>query len=217
MKQPVIFCDFDGTITKSDNIIAIMKRFAPPGWEKIKDDVLYERVSIREGVGKMFSLLSVELKEEIVQFLLKEAEIRTGFSEFMQFIKQHQIPFYVVSGGIDFFVYPILKEYVKPEQIICNGSDFSGNTIRILWPHACDSFCQNDCGCCKPSFLRRFDERRYKRIVIGDSITDWQAAKMADQVFATDFLQKKCEEQSIPYTPFETFYDIIQNLVEEQP
>ncbi|MCG3055934.1 hypothetical protein KZ287_27590, partial [Escherichia coli] len=72
-----IFCDFDGTITNSDNIIAIMKKFAPSEWEAIKDDVLAERVSIQEGVGKMFSLLPISLKEEIVSFILSSSEIRT--------------------------------------------------------------------------------------------------------------------------------------------
>jgi len=215
-KQPVIFCDFDGTITESDNIIAIMRQFAPPEWEAIKDDVLSQRISVRKGVGKMFSLLPVGLKDEIVRFIQQKARIREGFPAFMRFVKENEIPFYVVSGGIDFFVYPILESYVERDRIICNGSDFSGDTIRILWPHACDSLCQNDCGCCKPSILRRFDGERFTRIVIGDSITDWQAAQMADRVFATDFLQEKCEEQGIPHVPFQTFNDIMHVLKEER-
>jgi 2-hydroxy-3-keto-5-methylthiopentenyl-1-phosphate phosphatase len=31
-KSLVLFCDFDGTITEKDNIVAIMRRFAPPQW-----------------------------------------------------------------------------------------------------------------------------------------------------------------------------------------
>lgn len=57
--KPIIFCDFDGTITNSDNIIAIMKKFAPPGWEELKDGVLKQKISISTGVGKMFSCLTV--------------------------------------------------------------------------------------------------------------------------------------------------------------
>ena len=47
MKQPIIFCDFDGTITTNDNLIAIMKHFDPPGWEPIKDEILAQTISIR--------------------------------------------------------------------------------------------------------------------------------------------------------------------------
>lgn len=36
MAKIAVFCDFDGTITEKDNIINIMKHFAPSGWEGIK-------------------------------------------------------------------------------------------------------------------------------------------------------------------------------------
>lgn len=211
-KQPILFCDFDGTVTETDNIIAIMKKFNPPGWEAIKEDVLAQRRSIRSGVGEMFAMLPSSLKEDIVQFVLEHARLRSGFPEFVRFAQDHGIPLYIVSGGIDFFVHPMLEGLVDQANIYCNGSDFSGETIRILWPHACDESCQNDCGLCKPAILKQYPKERYHRIVIGDSITDLAAAKQADEVFARDFLVKKCEELAIAHTPFNTFYDIISSL-----
>lgn len=208
MKKPVIFCDFDGTVTETDNIIAIMKQFAPPGWEQIKDDVLGKRVSIRQGVGEMFALLPSGLKQEIISFVQRTARIRAGFQEFVDYTRERGIPLFIVSGGIDFFVYPMLEGLVEKEQIYCNGSDFSGETIQIRWPHPCDDTCHNDCGLCKPAILKKFAGDRYQRIVIGDSITDLEAAKMADHVFARDFLQEKCEEEGLAYTPFASFFDI---------
>jgi 2-hydroxy-3-keto-5-methylthiopentenyl-1-phosphate phosphatase len=211
-KKPIIFCDFDGTITNSDNIVAIMKQFAPPEWEALKDDVLAQRLSIQEGVGAMFSLLSSSLKEEITSFILQTANIRDGFREFVAFTKQHDIPLYVVSGGIDFFVYPLLEGLVEKERIFCNGSDFSGETVQIVWPHSCDENCQNGCGCCKPSLLRKLSKPDAFNIVIGDSITDLAAAKLADHVIARDFLLEKCNELGISHTPFTTFFDVIDFL-----
>ena len=66
VNKPIIFCDFDGTITDHDNIIAIMKKFAPPEWLPVKDGILAQTLSIQEGVAKMFSLLPVSAKDEIV-------------------------------------------------------------------------------------------------------------------------------------------------------
>ena len=146
MTKPIIFCDFDGTITDNDNIIAIMKRFAPPEWEALKEDILAQRISVQEGVGAMFSLLPSSWKEEIVDFILQNARIRDGFREFAAFTKEHDIPLYVTSGGIDFFVYPLLEGLIEKERIFCNGSDFSGETICITWPYSCDEQCQNGCG-----------------------------------------------------------------------
>lgn len=102
-RKPFIICDFDGTITMNDNIINIMKTFAPPEWMALKDGVLSKTLSIKEGVGRMFGLLPSSLKEEITSFVLEDAKIREGFREFVAFINEHEIPFYVISGGMDFF------------------------------------------------------------------------------------------------------------------
>ncbi|MED2973619.1 2-hydroxy-3-keto-5-methylthiopentenyl-1-phosphate phosphatase [Fictibacillus sp. B-59209] len=215
-KTKIIFCDFDGTITEKDNIIDIMKNFAPNGWELIKEQILNQEISIREGIGKLFSLIPSDRKNEIVDYVLSTAKIREGFKEFVAYTKEHNIPLFIVSGGIDFFVYPMLHGIINQDKIYCNGSNFHGEAIQILWPHSCDSSCGNDCGCCKPTILRGYDSSRYEKIVIGDSITDLQAAKIADKVFARDFLIEKCEELSIAYDPFSTFYEIVQYLEEKE-
>ncbi|OQM44207.1 2-hydroxy-3-keto-5-methylthiopentenyl-1-phosphate phosphatase [Anoxybacillus sp. UARK-01] len=212
MTKPIIFCDFDGTITNNDNIIAIMKQFAPPQWESIKEDVLAQRCSVQAGVGAMFSLLPSRLKEEITSFILGTAQIRDGFREFVSFTKERGIPLYVVSGGIDFFVYPLLEGLIEKDAIFCNGSDFSGETIRITWPYACDDHCRNGCGCCKPSLLRKLATPEATKIVIGDSVTDLAVAQLADHVIARDFLLQKCAELDLTHTPFTTFFDVIESL-----
>ncbi|MBB3906408.1 2-hydroxy-3-keto-5-methylthiopentenyl-1-phosphate phosphatase [Anoxybacteroides rupiense] len=212
MTKPIIFCDFDGTITNNDNIIAIMKQFAPPQWESIKEDVLAQRCSVQDGVGAMFSLLPSRLKEEITNFILGTAQIRDGFREFVSFTKERGIPLYVVSGGIDFFVYPLLEGLIGKDAIFCNGSDFSGETIRITWPYACDDHCRNGCGCCKPSLLRKLATPEATKIVIGDSVTDLAVAQLADHVIARDFLLQKCAELDLAHTPFTTFYDVMESL-----
>ncbi|MYL65648.1 2-hydroxy-3-keto-5-methylthiopentenyl-1-phosphate phosphatase [Bacillus hwajinpoensis] len=217
MKKPIIFCDFDGTITNSDNIVSLMKRFAPKEWEQIKDNILAQNLSIREGVGQMFHLIPSSRKKDLLDYLLATTEIRQGFAEFVHYTKQEGIQLYVVSGGIDFFVYPLLNPFEIPEEnIFCNGSDFTNETITITWPYSCDGDCTNDCGCCKPGILKQFDGDTYRKIVIGDSITDLEVAKQADQVFARDYLAKKCKELSIPAVPFESFHDIVRKLTEEK-
>ncbi|THE09682.1 2-hydroxy-3-keto-5-methylthiopentenyl-1-phosphate phosphatase [Bacillus timonensis] len=215
MNKPIIFCDFDGTITNTDNIIAIMKKFAPSGWEKIKKQVLSEEIPIQEGVSNMFSLLPSAWRGEITNYILNHAEIRDGFTEFVAFTKEQGIPLYIVSGGIDFFVEPLLEGLITKEQIYCNQSDFSNERINIMWPYTCDDYCKNECGCCKPSLIRKLTSNDHYKIVIGDSITDLQAAKLADKVIARDFLIKKCEELGIDYSSFHSFFDVIEILKKE--
>ncbi|MEY8347579.1 2-hydroxy-3-keto-5-methylthiopentenyl-1-phosphate phosphatase [Bacillus cereus] len=203
-----IFCDFDGTITNNDNIVSIMENFAPPKAEEIKRRILSQDLSIQDGVSQLFKLLPTTLHDNIIKFLKETANIRAGFQEFIQFINENNISFYVISGGMDFFVYPLLQELVPKQHIYCNTTDFSGKNIEVKWPHPCDEHCNYNCGLCKSTLIRNLSSRDDFHIVIGDSITDLQAAKLADKVFARDFLITKCQEHQIPYTAFETFYDI---------
>ncbi|KON89322.1 2-hydroxy-3-keto-5-methylthiopentenyl-1-phosphate phosphatase [Sporosarcina globispora] len=212
MAKIAVFCDFDGTITEKDNIISIMKHFAPPQWEEIKNQVLGQEISIKEGVGKMFSLLPSNLKEDITDFILENARIRDGFQPFIEYLAEENIPLYIVSGGIDFFVAPVLGKYGPFEAVYCNSSDFRGETIKILWPHSCDEKCGNNCGCCKPSIMRRLEGDDTFKVVIGDSVTDLEAAKQADFVIARDLLLDKSKEMNFDHRAFETFYDCIDVL-----
>jgi len=212
-KQPVVFCDFDGTITINDNIVAIIQHFDPPGWKSIVDDVIAERKSVRVGVGEMFRLLPTSQREEITRFAIDQVQIRPGFAEFLTFCKEQQIEFYVTSGGIDFFIYPILERFDIPkERIFCNTSDFSGSHIEILWPNACDDVCDNDCGMCKTKIIRSFSNSEYDRYIIGDSITDFAGAKLVEHVYSRSHLTTKCEQLGLAHVPYNDFFDIIRHM-----
>jgi 2-hydroxy-3-keto-5-methylthiopentenyl-1-phosphate phosphatase len=212
-RPPVLFCDFDGTITLSDNIVAVMKHFNPPGWESIVSDIINESKSIQQGVGEMFALLPSSMKEEVKSYIMNNAGIRAGFPELLEWCSTHNVPFYVTSGGIDFFVEPLLAPFGIPEDhIYCNGSDFSGDRIEITWPHACDDNCANGCGMCKTTVIRQFPKDEFYRVLIGDSVTDFAGAKLVDLVFSRSHLTDKCQELGLPHIPFETFHDIIHQL-----
>jgi 2-hydroxy-3-keto-5-methylthiopentenyl-1-phosphate phosphatase len=217
VRKPVIFCDFDGTITINDNIVAIMKHFQPPGWDKLVERIVGREMSVKEGVGSLFSLLPSSRKAEIVGYAVNACQIRPGFAELLDFCRLHDIEFYVTSGGIDFFVYPALAPFaIKPDHIYCNAGNFEGEQVLIEWPHPCDENCHNNCGMCKTTIIRRFPRDQYKRILIGDSVTDFEGAKLADLVFARSHLVGLCEQLTLPFYPFETFFEIIAKL-EEQP
>ncbi|TBL79693.1 2-hydroxy-3-keto-5-methylthiopentenyl-1-phosphate phosphatase [Paenibacillus thalictri] len=212
-KQSVIFCDFDGTITNNDNIIEIMKHFKPDGYEELVNQIITKDISIKEGVGKLFSLLPSSMEQEVIDYALNHATIRAGFQGLLDYCQANDIHFLVTSGGIDFFVYPLLKPFDIPaEHIYCNGSDFTGERIRITWPHPCDDACHTNCGMCKTTIIRSYPKDRYKRILIGDSVTDFEGAKLVDTIFARSHLIEMCEMSGMPYHPFTDFFDVIEVL-----
>lgn len=54
------------------------------------------------------------------------------------------------------------------------------------------------------------------KFVIGDSVTDFEAAKQADFVIARDILLEKCDREGIPHQGFETFFDVIDILKRQE-
>lgn len=212
-KRPIVFCDFDGTITLSDNIVAIMKHFDPPGWQPIVDDIVAGRRSIRQGVGELFALFASDRREEMTRYVLESAGIRPGFAELLALCKEKDIPFYVTSGGIDFFLKPLLEPFdIAEDHIYCNAADFTRERIEIVWPHPCDEHCHTDCGMCKTRVIRRYPADSHYRILIGDSVTDFEGAKLADLIFARSHLAERCRELGLPFHAYDTFHDVIAVL-----
>jgi 2-hydroxy-3-keto-5-methylthiopentenyl-1-phosphate phosphatase len=213
MKPIVIFCDFDGTITLNDNIIAIMKHFQPEGWKDILERAMNQEISIKQTIGSMFALLPSSQQEKVTRFALDNMQIRPGFAEFLGFCREQQIQFLVTSGGIDFFVYPTLLPFgIEKEQIFCNMSNFNQEQIIIEWPHPCDALCIHDCGMCKATLIRSYPADRYIRILIGDSITDFAGAKLADYIFARSHLATECSKLHMPYFAYESFFEVLEQL-----
>jgi len=211
-RQVVIFCDFDGTAAEQEVIVSLFRAFGPPGWEAVKDAIIAGTISVREGVGGLFARIPSSRVPEMVAYAQRIATLRHGFREFLDYCRIHGYRFLLTSGGVDFFIHPILDGLLSRDQIYCNESDCSGPTVRILWPYACDEQCRADCGMCKPTIMRRFPSERYYRVVVGDGVTDLQAAKLADLVAARDLLAVKCAEVGIAYEPFENFYDVMALL-----
>ncbi|MNE22822.1 2-hydroxy-3-keto-5-methylthiopentenyl-1-phosphate phosphatase [compost metagenome] len=191
-----------------------MQHFKPAGYETVLEKIFFQQISIREGVGAMFALFPSCSRKEVTNYVLEQAGIREGFGEFLAFLQERSIPFYVTSGGIDFFVRPLLSPFSIPEDhIYCNASDFSGNHIKIVWPHPCDQHCSNDCGMCKTTVMRGFPAEKFERIIIGDSLTDFEGAKLADRIYSRARLTEKCQELGLEHTPFETFTDIKADFI----
>ena len=215
-KKPIIFSDFDGTITERDVIVMIMEKFASSEWIKIKDKILYERsITLKEGVEKLFNLIESSYKVEIIDYVKKHAKIRKGFKEFIDFCKIEGVEFNVVSGGLDFFVCAVLEDYRNKIKIFCNNGNFNSKNIGIDYkylPKNCN-LC-GDCGCCKIEIMERYPKDKFLWVVIGDSLTDLAPSKVADIVFARSDLIKYLKQENIPYIPFQNFYEVKDQLVQ---
>ncbi|GGB11623.1 HAD family hydrolase [Macrococcus hajekii] len=209
----IIACDFDGTVTSSDTIVAIMKRFAQQDSEAVLQGILDRRISIQQGVTTLFQILESSDKERIIDFVLSEVKIRPGFQQLLDTAKALDIPFYIISGGMHFFIDPIIAQFNGIKSVYANDVDFSSVHMQVEWRYPCDKLCESgQCGTCKPSIVRTLKDDRV--IAIGDSITDIKLAEVADVLFTTDKLTSYAEDNDIPHIAFETFREIAERLKE---
>ena len=213
-RQPVIFCDYDGTITEEDVIQMVMREFAPPEWKTIVADILdHRRLSIKDGLSQLFGLLESSRREEITQFVIEHVHFRIGFEALLSFCEARQIPFLVVSGGVDFIITPVLDRLKSPLQLFCSHARFDETRIQIdmPWlPKACEEC--NQCACCKIRIMEDYSTDKYYRITIGDSLTDLGMTERADLAFARARLLDYALEKKLPVTEFNDFTDILSVL-----
>ena len=206
----VIFSDFDGTITERDAIVMTLERFAPPEWKAIAHRILKERtLSVQEGIQQLYALMPSDLKQDLIHFVKDEVILRHGFADFMMWRKQAGISFQVVSGGLDAFIRPVMAPFEHDYTLFANEAHFEDSFIQVGMPYAPKN-CHvcGTCACCKVEILNQWDDASTFKIVIGDSVTDFGMARVADWVFARDALAEELALEGRDFTPFETFTDI---------
>jgi 2-hydroxy-3-keto-5-methylthiopentenyl-1-phosphate phosphatase len=202
----VVFCDFDGTITEKDMVVSICEKFCPPTWREVVQQILDKKKSVKDGVAEMFAMIPSSKKQDIIDFAKHTMRPRAGLEEFLRFCKETGLLFTVCSGGIDFFVEPLVEKF-RPwiHKIYSIPADFSGKMIKLLHPMSCETE-----GTCKVKAMNEFPGSI--RILIGDSITDVHGAKHANRVFARAALRGYLDEEKVSYDSFETFFDVLKRL-----
>jgi 2-hydroxy-3-keto-5-methylthiopentenyl-1-phosphate phosphatase len=210
-----VFCDFDGTISKSDLIASIAYEFAGQTGRDLVRRVQHRELTVREGVEAIFQTIPSARLPEIKSYTQQLTVVREGFDDLVRECIRRGWLFAVVSGGLDIFVHPVVEPYRSKIEVFANHLDDSGETLSIQWNVTCDDLCDGGCGMCKPTVLRRFKPYTDVQVVIGDGVTDVKAAVQADYVFARDSLLRVCREQGIACSPFESLAEIIPVLDEE--
>ena len=182
-----IVCDFDGTITRTDVIDSILKRFADPSWEAIENEWLAGDIGSRECLSRQLALVKATPNELLGFF--DSIEIDPDFPDFVDHTIGLGASFEVVSDGIEQGIARILaRNYVSLLPILANRlRQLDHDSWRIDFPHASDA-CRAASGNCKckstPSTKRV--------LVIGDGQSDMCVAATADFVFAKDRLAEHC-------------------------
>src|ERR1700730_6994713 len=99
MPKPIVFLDFDGTITRRDVTDAIREAHADPQWLRIEEEWKAGRISSRECLTAQMALVTAS-KEEI-DSLLDDIEIDGGFVPVRETCYYYGGRVQIVSDGDD--------------------------------------------------------------------------------------------------------------------
>ena len=210
LDEIMIFCDFDGTITKIDCIDKLLSMYANNKWEEIEKLWNENKIGSKECLKLQFDCIENITMKDLLKFA-HNIEIDPYFISFIKQVKKYAYPFYIVSDGFDFFINSVLKKNeIGNIPVFSNSFDFNNGKFTLSFPYSSEK-CLSKSGICKCEVINKFKSDK-SVIYIGDGRSDMCAVRNADLVFAKGKLARYCAENSIKFIEYSNFNEIINNL-----
>ncbi len=205
----IIQCDFDGTIIRNNLSVLLRKEYAGGNWQKIDSDYLQGQLTVEQSNKLQFALIK-EPKERLQAFVCQHIELRPGFLEFVRYCQERAIPFVIVSSGLDFYIEPVLEKIGMPDlELHCGRTSFSGDGIDVAYYDPEGNIVKQGF---KKKYLTWLKKRGRNIIYLGDGLSDLEAARQADHVFARGHLLDLLNTQSVAGSAFSDFYDVLHQI-----
>ncbi len=205
----IIQCDFDGTIIRNSLSVLLRETFAQGDWQRIDSDYLHGHLTVEQSNKLQFALIK-EPKERLQEFVRQHIELRPGFVEFVRYCQESDIPIVIVSSGLDFYIKPVLAQIgMRDLELHCGQTSFGKDGIIV-------SYYDPEGNIINKGFKRKHLSSLKKRdnnvVYIGDGLSDLEAARQADYVFATGHLSKLLSLESALCYPFSNFQDVLHRV-----
>ncbi len=209
-----VLLDFDGTLVDPNVAIVLVERYCPEG-DRVAREVdldLHEgRITLRQAWARQVALLPADRIDEMVEFAVREIPLRRGAPQFLGLLHDWSVPTSIVSGGLDFFIRPILQREGIGYPLFSDSVDREAKgELRVLHPYGHPT-CRL-CGICKAQVVLDHKVPPTRTVFIGDGSTDKFAAEVSDIVFARRRLSQYCAAARIPFYPFEEFGPVTAQL-----
>ena len=203
-----VFVDFDGTITAVDTFDALVRAVAgDAAWNAIDEPLLAGEITLREALARQAAAVRLS-REETLAFMVTHAQVDAAFGPFVAAVRAHGGAIRVVSSGIATVIHDALKRSNVEVDVIANDVDFApaGWTMTFVDP--------SDNGHDKAAHVRAAQARGAHTVYIGDGISDFAAAVVADECLAKAgrALEAYCRERAIPCISFTSFEEIRARL-----
>ncbi|MBU0683519.1 MAG: MtnX-like HAD-IB family phosphatase, partial [Candidatus Omnitrophica bacterium] len=209
-KKPVVFIDFDNTISKIDTIDDILVKFSKDDkWVSLENDWKKGKIASRECLKGQ--LKSIQVTKTKLNKYLSQVRIDPYFKKLISLFQKNNIPMTIVSDNFDYLLRFILRVHgIKNVKVYCNSLSFSKNGLIPRFPRSNRNCCA--CAHCKTKSTKLSDASKYVSIYIGDGRSDVCAAKNSNIIFAKDYLSKALTKDKITHIPIISLKDVYTHL-----
>jgi 2-hydroxy-3-keto-5-methylthiopentenyl-1-phosphate phosphatase len=208
-----IFLDFDGTITTIDVGYTFFKVFAQGKAEEIVKQYRQGTISAVECLqGECDIYNEYPAPATQVREFINSQQLTDGFAEFIAYCRKHDLQLTIISAGFDFYIKPILeKNGLANIEYLANATTIKNGRILPEFTHYNRDECAR-CSNCKGLRIKELKKADEISIFIGDGHSDFHGARAADIVFAKSFLADDLREAGMDFIPFDSFFDVINEL-----
>lgn len=215
--EPIVFVDFDGTITANDVGYEMFSKFTSAATEPFVTEYRNGRIDSLECLSKECDIWNRKPPpvDEVVRYV-RQQPIAGGFDRFLEYLRELNIEITVLSEGFDFYIDSILESNGLADlKRITNSADYRDGRLHPRFPYF-ESGCGR-CSNCKGYHIRKISRPEQSVVYIGDGHSDAHAADNSDIVFAKSHLEKYMVENGRGFIPFSDFHAVLgplQDIIE---
>ena len=201
--HPAVLTDFDDTAAAQNVAEMLLEQFGDPDWKNVRQRFREGQIGLKEYQEITFRNIRAD-RATMQSYVKGHAHLRPFFGELWGFCQANDIPMAVVSQGLDFYIEALLeRDGFKKVPVYAVNTEFRRGEISYHYNHAYPG--KESQGNSKGFVVKSFQERGCHVFFAGDGQSDLEAARLADVTFAHRTLAKFCDDESIPYQPFEDF------------
>lgn len=201
-----VFFDFDNTMTTSDVLFDVIKRFSINNhWMALEKAWLEGQIGTKECLEGQ--LKNIRISKNTLYRFLKKAELDPHFHQLLALLVKEGIKPVILSDNFTCIVEWILEYHgIKDLKVYGNALRFYRDHLIPSFPYD-NPFCLS-CAHCKKIHLTK-DKTENKLIVyVGDGRSDFCPARVSDVVFAKDNLMRFMTKEELPFIPYKHLGDV---------
>ena len=208
MFKPVLFFDFDNTLTSGDILDQIIEEFSPnEDWRDWENAWETGHLSARDCLRLQIENLRVT-REKLLGYL-SLVRVDPSFSAIVDWAKARQVEVSIVSDSFLPLIHHILlTNGIDIVPVLANDLGFSGDRLIPAFPFY-DPTCTRSANA-KARHLAPYSG--HSIVFAGDGHSDLDAALSANVVFAKSTLAKELGARGATFHPFDTLEPVLEFL-----